>query len=547
MNRSLTVMGKVVGLLLLALILFTAPGAWADGFTFIRRAYLAAPTEPLQEAVIVHDGSREQMILRVAVKAEDDRLAWVVPVPGRPEISQADPAVFSALELGSSPKVEKSRVGATAAVFFPALIFLIFAQAVWLSRPAGGAARAGRALAVALLSMFEFFSLALIGSGMLGMTQDPPLAAQANVIVHEFKTLGALETTTLSASDPAALTAWLREHDFRVPAAAEPVFKHYVDQGWFFVATRLAATSPEAATGPAVYQPPTLSLTFETREIVFPLKITSLQGQKSLIMLYVLAPDYVRAGRFQTLYAGERPKWDLSKYLPADSSLNLAAADHFTRLAATLRPGQMEDVTLKPDRSLGPQRLTAYTRELREHTRLALMVSLAAGLLMLMFKGRRALKAAGAGMLLISLGLCSSPRSLVSSSPLVYREGRASSLARRNLQELARAEQAYFQEHRAYAASFQELGWRPQAEDGYFYYLSKTEYWPKGASNRYAVLFEEAADLRALGDFAPAADRFTAVAIGSLHPDQPPEVMTVAENGEVESLSVGSQLWVASR
>ena len=544
MNRSLTVMGKVVGLLLLALILFTAPGAWADGFTFIRRAYLAAPTEPLQEAVIVHDGSREQMILRVAVKAEDDRLAWVVPVPGRPQIAPGNAAIFSALELGSSPKVEKSMVGATAAVSFPILIFLFFMQAVWVSRKAWGA---GRAVAVGVMTLAELFVLAVFIPAFLGMATDPPIVPRPDVIVHEFKTLGALETTTLSASDPAALTAWLREHDFIVPAAAEPVFKHYVDQGWFFVATRLAATSPEAATGPAVYQPPTLSLTFETREIVFPLKITSLQGQKSLIMLYVLAPDYVRAGRFQTLYAGERPQWDLSKYLPADSSLNLAAADHFTRLAATLRPGQMEDVTLKPDRSLGPQRLTAYTRELREHTRLALMISLAAGLLMLMFKGRRTLKAAGAGMLLISLGLCSSPRSLVSSSPLTYRETRSSPRADLNLRELQRAQQDYLQQHGAYASSFAQLGWQPREEGGSIYYLSKTESWPKSDSNRYAVLFEEVVELKDLGEFAAMADHFTAVAISSWHPDQPSEVMIITEKGEPQPVRIGSELWVASR
>jgi hypothetical protein len=86
------------------------------------------------------------------------------------------------------------------------------------------------------------------GCGCGTMSASADLAAPGaggfvdnGVSVLHVGTVGPYETVTLSSTDGDALTSWLDAHDYQVPPDIEPVITAYVDEGFDFIALRLAS------------------------------------------------------------------------------------------------------------------------------------------------------------------------------------------------------------------------------------------------------------------------------------------------------------------
>ena len=148
---------------------------------------------PRQEALLIRDGNRIQVTLRTSFREGPKELAWIVPIPSKPEgIERADDAIFAKLEALTAPT---------------------FAQE-------------------------EF-----VGSGgcNAGVKSASQTIRTGRVKVVETGKAGIYDYTVLTATGTIALGQWLHEHGYNVPVGSEPIFKQYVDQGWCWLAIRLDA------------------------------------------------------------------------------------------------------------------------------------------------------------------------------------------------------------------------------------------------------------------------------------------------------------------
>ncbi|HEX5692641.1 MAG TPA: DUF2330 domain-containing protein, partial [Roseiflexaceae bacterium] len=117
-----------------------------------------------------------------------------------------------------------------------------------------------------------------------------------NVLGQEI--VGGYSVARLAADDPNELQAWLDEHGYAAPPGAAPILRAYTDAGWKFVAVKLAPDRPaEGALEP-------LRITFDSPEIVYPMRLGALSDQPVDVLLYVLADGRVDIAGMETQYAG---------------------------------------------------------------------------------------------------------------------------------------------------------------------------------------------------------------------------------------------------
>ena len=146
---------------------------------------------PEQKAVILHRQGQETLILSVKYEGAAGDFAWVVPVPSRPKVEKGDPKVFEDLARLTAP-----------------------------------------------------ISPRAAGKGMVGAFQGegPP-----GVEVLERIQVGVYDVAILAATDETALADWLNKNGYALPGNPEPVLRHYVQKGWFYVAMRIDPKKVEEA------------------------------------------------------------------------------------------------------------------------------------------------------------------------------------------------------------------------------------------------------------------------------------------------------------
>lgn len=231
---------------MVAAVLALAHAAWADGVMMPKITELGSSTQvvasPKQEAVLATDGKTVQVILRTHFRRGPEELAWVVPVPAKPEkIEPCDDKVFDDLQRHTAPRFYQYSGGG---------------QSGLKCGCAGGA--------------------------------DTWLVNKAaqSVVVEQRGTAGIFEYVVLSADDPRELTRWLEKHKYHVPVGAERIFKRYVAEGWHWLAMRVR---PEAKDRPTLAPHP-IRYTYRDTKLVYPLEISQLSADlENEIVLYVVA------------------------------------------------------------------------------------------------------------------------------------------------------------------------------------------------------------------------------------------------------------------
>jgi MYXO-CTERM domain-containing protein len=139
--------------------------------------------------------------VQISFQGQAKDFAWVVPVQSKPEISLGSQSVFTALQQRTQPqfqvdwKFDSNYCG-------------------FRGGPQAGSANGGA---------------------------PPPTAPEGDkgVMVVDMKEVGPYETVTLEANDGDALVKWLNKNGFTQPPSAEPLIKHYVTLGMYFVALKL--------------------------------------------------------------------------------------------------------------------------------------------------------------------------------------------------------------------------------------------------------------------------------------------------------------------
>lgn len=267
-----------------------------------------------ERSVLRWDGRREQIVMRLTVDGDAEHAVWIMPVPHRATVRLGDPALFAQLAKATAP-VHRTRYH-----FWPE-------NGDW---------------------PFDDHD---ITDGA-----PPPTAPGATAVgVVGRQRLGPFDVARLTATDPAALQDWLRDHGFSLPARLKTALRPYVDRHWEYVAVRLA---PDTQGTPLHGALDPLHLTFAADRPVYPMRLSRLATTPQSLGLYVLAahrmetsgtiggapPGVVFAGRLDTregalgrLTAGTPYLTALTQSFPDPARIS---GDHELRRAAADTPVQ---------------------------------------------------------------------------------------------------------------------------------------------------------------------------------------------------------------
>jgi hypothetical protein len=152
--------------------------------------------------------------------------------------------------------------------------------------------------------------------------------------------IGGYDVARLEAGDAAALDRWLADNDYELPPGAEPILDDYVEEGWRFVAIRLASEA-EGRLKP-------LSVSFPTTETIYPMRLDQLADGPIDITLWTLADGPRTTEWLSETWSG--PVDELEPAPPPELAELFSAGTHITRLeAAGLDPAAFtEDLTIAP-------------------------------------------------------------------------------------------------------------------------------------------------------------------------------------------------------
>jgi hypothetical protein len=136
--------------------------------------------------------------------------------------------------------------------------------------------------------------------------------------------IGGYDVSRLRASDPQALSGWLDANGYSLPAGADPIISDYVDEGWAFVAIRLAPGSSGRL------KP--LDVSFATAHPVYPMRLEQLATSPVSLTLYALADGERGVPGLETVWSGSVS--ELSPAPPAALAELFAQGTEVTRMEA---------------------------------------------------------------------------------------------------------------------------------------------------------------------------------------------------------------------
>lgn len=309
-------------LLTVALVLMSG-AALADGM------FIAPPGsfmyEPVQQAFIEWDAAAETEALTIlpAFYGDASGFAWIVPVPGLPELELANRQLFYDLDSVTSP-VYRSRDGD------------------W---------------------------------GCLEQRDYDVLAgANDGVQIIDSETIGYYQTMIVSSdSAPAlldSLTAWGFLHPGNVDAATAAI-NDYVERSWYFVTMQVDSDALDEYYYDDYYYVPyyyggldPITLTFSTEAPVYPMKISAYSAaEDTRVHLYIKANHRLTFDGAQTYYANRFSTEELAE-LPYHPSLHqvFQPGDYLTKLRRGYSPAQMtQDIYLVQAASDEEFRLVNYS------------------------------------------------------------------------------------------------------------------------------------------------------------------------------------------
>jgi hypothetical protein len=172
------------------------------------------------EVALAHwDGSRETIVMQLALNADTNNVALVVPTPTPATVAEGDKATFTELDTLTAPRVQQRRH--------------------WV--------------------------LGSTGSG----TPAPLEAAAARgpAVVNQVH-LGPLEATTLAGGDLNGLQKWLGDNGYAIRPAVSDALAPYLRDGWSFVAIKLTSSDPIVGGLKPV------RMTFQSSQFVYPMRLS---------------------------------------------------------------------------------------------------------------------------------------------------------------------------------------------------------------------------------------------------------------------------------
>lgn len=193
------------------------------------------------------DDDGVEVHVQVSFQGDVTQFAWVVPVPGVPEVGLSAPGLFTALPPATAPTFQLQDVTLGDRCWTP-----------W--RPRFGGRDGGTNDSDA---------------STIDTASDTADSADMGVQVLDQGTAGAYTWTTVAAESADALRAWLDANDYDIPGVLDDVLGGYLASGHHFVAIKLA---PGATAGDLM----PLRLRYDGDQPSIPLVLTSVAAAEDL-------------------------------------------------------------------------------------------------------------------------------------------------------------------------------------------------------------------------------------------------------------------------
>ncbi|MEZ0354430.1 DUF2330 domain-containing protein [Mycobacterium sp. pR1184] len=188
------------------------------------------------EVALLHwNGSSETIVMQLALNADTNNVALVVPTPTPANVTEGDKATFAELDTLTTPRVQQRRH--------------------WVLGGFGQSAPA---------------------------PLDAAAAPRGPTVVNQVQ-LGPLEATTLAGGDLSGLQKWLEDNGYAVRPAVSAALGPYVRDGWSFVAIRLTSSNPIVGGLNPV------RMTFPSTKLVYPMRLSVAAAGPQQVTVFTLS------------------------------------------------------------------------------------------------------------------------------------------------------------------------------------------------------------------------------------------------------------------
>jgi Uncharacterized protein conserved in bacteria (DUF2330) len=287
------------------LFLFALMGPVLGDGGYVSKSVLEPVEIPRQMAALSYAEGRETLTVWNTVRAADQELAWVLPLPAVPDVVQETPAAaFRVLQMACAPRVNVD--GGAGFVVVVVSIFVAFLAWVFLfeRRPLRGMLHYSEWIMV-LAGLFLAYLL-FHGPGKL--MGGGTATSAVGVEVLQVGQVGNYETTVVRGDSPEALSQWLESHGFAsFDEVGKKAIGEYVAEQWVFLCAKLKkSTAGEAGTHP-------LTVRFPSPELVYPMRLTRGAGTVP-VDLFVVGENWVadpsgRLAQVITVDENRRTDW----------------------------------------------------------------------------------------------------------------------------------------------------------------------------------------------------------------------------------------------
>ena len=186
--------------------------------------------EPSQKAIIHWFNGNETLFLQVKYEGLAENFGWIVPLPAEPKVTaiDADKSPFAELSLHTQSREHRGRKG-----------------------------------------------------------YEP----ENDVTILQRKIVGVYDIAVLASKNNDALSDWLIKNGFSFPKDKSVVLEHYIKKNWIYVAMKIETGSLKSNDAKKLktgeLQP--IRFSFPSEEMVYPLKISSVNAGETELLLYLLA------------------------------------------------------------------------------------------------------------------------------------------------------------------------------------------------------------------------------------------------------------------
>jgi hypothetical protein len=276
--------GRRVWAVLAVLVCFVAPAA-SDGKAFPTHLYdPASVTMPDQRAIIVWDEGVQTLAIETTIAGAEGETAWIIPLPAIPEIEAGTPGLFPTVQRVFADPVVHPRFDLLDVFLWFTLPIALMAVAHQCRSPIGRVVR-GVTFTIAIVMLLRPIVLPALGTARSAL-------GGPGVHVIDRAHIGGLDVATLRAADGDDLLQWLASNGFAHDRAIEPIVADYIVDGWVFVAAKLAVP---AGSGGDTATPMPLVFRFETKNPVYPMRLTGVQNGPLEVELFVFGEERASA------------------------------------------------------------------------------------------------------------------------------------------------------------------------------------------------------------------------------------------------------------